>query len=512
MMYSFVDVNASAKESDLPAEAMKYNGVYLENEIPGYRTLHVSGRELMGADVQEEEIGLLDGAKYYGKKYQTRTITVTYQLIASSDTAFRAAYNKMNALLSGEQVQIIFNDEPDKYFIGTKTGNTDPSPGKNSITGEIEIHCADPKKYSTVLKEFQAEENEDGVLEVTIENEGTLSATIDYEVNNIEETGYFSVVAEAGAMQFGKIEEADGEEYKQNEMLATLQNFINAPDDVNGIEVMHPEYGTEGSLATHTWFSTTFLGFGTPGNTSKKMNGGMRTLTLPADSEGVKGAKNWYSYFHVLFYAGRMGQTGELTITWLTDDNKMIAGVNWYKSDTVGNTGKYELWANGKKLRTYSYTTSHLHSQNPWYWNWGHCDLKKEGSKLTFYYWGSYPSYIIPEIEDLVCTKIQVSVKQYGNRGGTQFMTYAGIDELNFQKIGVEKWRDVPNRYPAGSILKIDGNESKFYVNEMLKQDDEILGTSYFKAPPGEMNVQFGVSTWVTQKPEVKARIREAWL
>lgn len=91
-------------------------------------------------------------------------------------------------------------------------------------------------------------------------------------------------------------------------------------------------------------------------------------------------------------------------------------------------------------------------------------------------------------------------------------MTYVGIDELNFQKIGVEKWRDVPNRYPAGSTLKIDGNESKFYVNEMLKQDDEILGTSYFKAPPGEMNVQFGVSTWVTQKPEVKARIREVWL
>lgn len=91
-------------------------------------------------------------------------------------------------------------------------------------------------------------------------------------------------------------------------------------------------------------------------------------------------------------------------------------------------------------------------------------------------------------------------------------MTYAGIDALNFQKIGVEKWRDIPNRYPAGSVLRIDGNNSKFYVNGMPKPEDEIVGTQYFKAPPGETNIQFGVSTWVEQKPEIKAKIREAWI
>lgn len=512
MMYPFVDVNEAAGGNSLPAEAMKYNGVYLENEIPGYRTLHVQGRELMGVEVQEEEIGLLDGAKYYGKRYKPRTITVTYQLIAQSDAEFREAFNKMNHLLSGEQVQVFFNDEPDKYFIGTKLGNTDPPSGRNSIVSDFEIYCTDPRKFSAVLKEFDAEANEDGILEVAIDNEGSLPVAIEYEVNNISETGYIGIISEEGVMQYGKIEEADGENYKRNEMLTNIQDFIDASDDVNGTEVMHPEYGTEGTLSTHTWFNTTFLGFGSQGDTSKKMNGGMRTLEIPADSEGVKGSKNWYAWFHVLFYAGKMGQTGELTISFLTDDNKMIAGVNWYKNDTVGNTGKYELWSNGKKLKTYSYTTSHLHSQNPWYWDWGACDLKKEGSKLTFYYWGAYPSFVIPEIEDWECTKIQISVKQYWNRGGAQFMTYAGIDALNFQKIGVEKWRDIPNRYPAGSVLRIDGNDSKFYVNGMPKPEDEIVGTQYFKAPPGETKIQFGVSTWVEQKPEIKAKIREAWI
>lgn len=46
MSYKFIDVDDDI-ESFLPAEAMSYNGVYLENEIEGYRTLNVSGRELM---------------------------------------------------------------------------------------------------------------------------------------------------------------------------------------------------------------------------------------------------------------------------------------------------------------------------------------------------------------------------------------------------------------------------------------------------------------------------------
>ena len=68
-----------------------------------------------------------------------------------------------------------------------------------------------------------------------------------------------------------------------------------------------------------------------------------------------------------------------------------------------GNTGHYDLVCYnpnkkstdqqaGRVLKTYTYMTSHLRKQNPWYWNWGHCDLRKEGSKLTFFYNGSYPN------------------------------------------------------------------------------------------------------------------------
>lgn len=523
-MYSFVDTNSgSAGGNNLPAEAMKYNGVYLEDEIPGYKTLYVYGRELMENDIKDEEITGIDGSIYYGKTYPPRTIIVGYQLIAEDNAAFRQAYNKMNKILSAEQVQIVFNDEQDKYFVGTKRGAETPDPGSNSIVSEFEIYCPDPRKYATTLKEFTASVNDEGIMEATIDNDGSMPACIDYEIINKQDNGYIGIVAESGVMEFGKREEADGETYKQNETLLHLSDFISAPDDVGGHDAMHPLYGTDGTLTTKTWFSTQFLTLGTPGTLKGDANGGLRTVTIPVDSEGEAGCKNFYAYFHLIFYAGLMGQTGEMSISFLTEDDELICGVNWHKGDMSGNTAQYDLVCYnpskkgtdkmaGKILKQYTYTTSHLHTQNPWYWDWGHCDIRKEGAKLTFYYWGSYPSFNIPEIENMVCKKIQIACKQWKNRGGNQLLTYFGFDKFSFQKLGVEKWRNVPNRYSAGSTVRIDGEYSKFYVNELPKQEDEIVGTKYFKAPSGESKVKFYLSSWVTTNPTIKVKIREAWL
>lgn len=524
-MYNFVDTTTGQTGSKaLPAEAMKYNGVYLEDEISGYQTLYVSGRELMESEVQEKEITGIDGSVYYGKTYPPRTITIGYQLIAKDNAAFRAAYNKMNQILSAEQVQIIFADEPDKYFIGTKIDGESPDGGTNAITSEFHIYCTDPKKYATTLKEFTATKNDDGELIVSIENDGSMKAHIDYEITLNAETGYLGIVSENGVMQFGKIDEADGEPYQENEQLLDLSDFIDAPDDTTGKDYMHPNYGAKGTLATFSWEGRTYLGFGTVGEIVGNANGGLRTLTLPADSNGDSdGAVNFYSYFHGVFYAGLMGQTGEMCINFLTADNKLICGCNWHKTDTVGNTGKFE-WViynpnakptdgnAGRVLKTFTYQTNHLHTQNPWYSDWGHCDVLKEGERIRFFYWGGYEWFNIPEIKDMKCAKVQIACKQWGNRGGNKRLSLFGFDKFSFQKMHVDKWKDIPNRFGSGDVLTIDGDKGKFYVNGMNRQQDEILGTQYFKANPGASEIKFKVSEWTETDPTIQAYIREAWL
>lgn len=510
MLYGFRDTTdtSGALGSNLPSEAMNFNGKFLENEIPGYRTLTVSGRELIGSEFKAKEIEGLDGTIWKEKYLKPRTITVKYQINASSNKEFRDAYNKMNLLLSGEQVKIYFNDETDKYFIGTKTSNDEVDGGTNYVIGEIEIYCSDPRKYSTTEKEFTAT---DGVLNIV--NEGTVPVSIDYEIQATSETGYIGIVSTEGVMQYGKIEELDSESYQQSEHLVSINNFYNCADDTNGTDVMHPQYGANGTCAKKSWFGQNFLGFGTVGTKKGNASGGLRTLVIPADSNGdSSGSQNFYCYFHLLFYAGLMGQTGEMCINFLTADNKLICGCNWYKTDTVGNTGHYEFWANGKMLRNFSYTTSHLQSQNPWYWNWGHCDILKEGGNIRFFYYGGYYNYYIPEIANMKCAKIQIAFKQWGNRGGNQLMSMMGFDVINFTKNNVSKWRDIPNRYPNGTKITIDGKSSHVYVNGMYRPQDEVLGTKYFKAPVGTTEIKTTCSSWSESKPTVKARIREAWL
>lgn len=507
-MYAFVDtVNSGIVGTNLPTEAMSYNGVYLENEIDGYRTLSVTGRELMESEVTDQEIDGMDGSYYRYKTTPARTITVRYQLLARGSKEFRDAFNKMNKLLSGEQVKVIFNDESDKYFIGTKTSNTQVDGGSNNVIGEIEIYCSDPRKYSTTEKEFTAT---DGVLNIV--NEGTVPVSVDYDITTTSETGYIGLVSENGIMQYGKIEELDGETYQRSELLATIDDFINCKDDTSGTDVMHPQYGANGTCATYDWFNQTFIGFGTVGTKKGNANGGMRTLEIPADSNGIKGAKNFYSYFHLVFWAGLMGQTGEMCINFLTADNKLICGCSWYKTDAIGNTGHYEIWANGKMLRQWGYTTSHLQYQNPWYWNWGHCDIYKEGANIRFFYYGGYYNYYIPEIENMECTKIQIAFKQWGDRSGNKLMSRMGFDVINFTKHNVSKWSDIPNRYPSSTKITIDGKSSRIYVNGMARPEDEVLGTQYFKAPVGTSEVKVTCSEWTKSQPIVKAKIREAWL
>ena len=508
-MYAFVDtVNSGIVGTNLPTEAMSYNGIYLENEIDGYRTLSVTGRELMEYEVKDIEVEGVDGSYYRYKTTPTKTITVRYQLLARGSREFREAFNKMNKLLSGEQVKVIFNDETDKYFIGTKTSNTQVDGGSNNVIGEIEIYCTDPCKYSTTEKEFTAT---DGVLNIV--NNGTVPVSIDYDITTTSETGYIGLVSENGIMQYGKVEELDGEKYDNSEWLASIEDFYNCKDDIGGTDVMHPTYGANGTLVEHTWFDTKFIGLGSVGEKKGNANGGLRTLVLPADSNGdTSGAQNFYCWFHLCFYAGLMGQTGEMCINFLTEDDKLICGCNWYKTDAIGNTGHYEIWANGKVLKNWEFTTSHLQAQNPFYYKWGSCDILKEGANIRFFFWARYYSFYIPEIENMKCAKIQIAVKQWDDRGGNKFMSMIGFDVIDFEKMNVEKWKDIPNRYPNGTKITIDGKSSHVHVNGMSRPEDEVIGTKYFKAPVGESEIKVTCSEWTKSQPTVKAKIREAWL
>ncbi|MCK9343756.1 MAG: hypothetical protein M0P33_07590, partial [Massilibacteroides sp.] len=66
-------------------EAISLDGTYIEDAVEGYRTLSVSGRESLAYTITDDDrpVGT-DGMEYYGKRQQSRTITVQFELSAPS--------------------------------------------------------------------------------------------------------------------------------------------------------------------------------------------------------------------------------------------------------------------------------------------------------------------------------------------------------------------------------------------------------------------------------------------
>ena len=309
------------------------------------------------------------------------------------------------------------------------------------------------------------------------------------------------------------MEETDWENYKQNEKLVRLSDLSALPDDP-GTNYMHPNHVMGGSLVTETIGGKPCLRLRSTGAVSAgKWIGAMKTLTVPADSEGHAGAKNFYCYLNHWFETGLMGQTAEQSIAFLTGDNKVICGYSLFKSDMTGNTACLEFWLNGKIVRSISFAPSSSDNANPFNNGRGHNDIRKEGDKVTFYWFGSYPSYRASAIRNMECKKIQVAFTQFDSRGlGNKYVTRNYLRSLEFQKMGVEKWRDVPNRYQEGDVVSIDGEAARVYVNGMANTGDEMIGTKYFHVPPGETKVQFYYSSFCNPAPVVTARIKEAFL
>ena len=86
------------------------------------------------------------------------------------------------------------------------------------------------------------------------------------------------------------------------------------------------------------------------------------------------------------------------------------------------------------------------------------------------------------------------------------------LTDLTFRKDNVLYTYDIPNRYSEGCVVKVDGESTKVYVNDVESPGDEVLGSKYFLAPPGETKVRFYYSEFSTPAPTIKAYIREAYL
>lgn len=124
-----------------------YNGQVLEDIIPGYQTLNIDGRGLLGRALDTVIVAGRAGDVVLGQRVPSRDITVYYLIKKTSNQEMQASLELLHTTLSSEDdVTFQFGDE-DYYRIGRLASVKNPPYDSYSGVGSFTIHCQDPYKY-----------------------------------------------------------------------------------------------------------------------------------------------------------------------------------------------------------------------------------------------------------------------------------------------------------------------------------------------------------------------------
>lgn len=421
--------------------------------------------------------------------------------------------------LNKDTIRLVITDEPNLYYLATVKGSV----GMENVTswfqkGEIEFVVPDGLAHSNNIKPFTFSYNSSkGCFETTIVNDGNVDVPINYRVKLKKESGYLGIVSQHGVIQYGNPKEQDMTEAKKSVKLLNNAggDFANWTKGTVFYENQSKKTVTDMSVWSSFggWLGKLPSGYSNTANAS--YFGDIKEITLPEQ------ATDWYIWARAWFETGLMGQTGAWALTVIDENNHLIAGMVLEKYDRVGNTAlcSFLIGDNGGSLvkKTINFTPSVWVSQNPYGGegrdqNRNMFDLKKTSDKVTYYWYGTHYTYSDSRLRDKKATKIQFFVGQMAGRNTTnQLVTHHYLSDLSFTKLNVPYWVDVPNRFPAGANMYVDGEKGNLYVNNLISHDDEVVGTDYFHAPPGETTIQLYVSSF-SEIEMATAEIKEAYI
>lgn len=145
-LYEFHDLTAKSAKVVLMPEALTFGGVNIDEELAGYRTLNVSGRENFTRSVNTAN-STADGELFISSKIDTAELTIKYQLNADTIDEFNRRYTQLKYWLQGEEKPFYFADENEFVRYGTVTSLNNDTVGDINTTGTITIKMTNPFRH-----------------------------------------------------------------------------------------------------------------------------------------------------------------------------------------------------------------------------------------------------------------------------------------------------------------------------------------------------------------------------
>lgn len=494
--------------------SVKFNDIEL-NEI---LDVEIGFNPFEGADWERElrSIPNATGSTLITSKVGVKTISMPFTMKGDINTK----YDNLQRILNiTEPKKLVFGHMPNRYFLAVTTGKTDFKEVRKGFIGHGTITWLVPDgiSHSTDIKQVTATMI-DGVLTANVNNNGSDEVFPTYRFSYPAENGYQAIVHAGGILELGNVEDADKEFVKSQKMVdtTTFSEFTR----YTGLNPYSPtEFDLSGTLAVQTagGADTRGLRLANRGTGAKVYAGGAMRYTVPADVSGEVGAKNFWSYMQLLFWVGRVGQTGVTQIIYTDDNDKIIAMYTIGKWSTSGISASCKaqyMGADGKLVTRFdeSFQANNEDTQNPFNIRQGSFDFAKTGDNLRFYFFGRYSDVYAPHLADVKCRKVYIVEADVFGRKGNDYITHNALKRFIFQKNNVDSWDDIPNRYAAGSELVVDTESGNIYFNGQPANDERVEGTYFYPLKPGANKIEFYQSSWVTNPPNVTIEYKERYL
>lgn len=478
-----------------------FNGV----ELTQYITVLEGFSLWKGADFDPQitENTILSGSEFNYTRRKHKTISIPFYVEYESSEGYDFLQSALNVK---EPKELTFDIYPNRVFYAIPSGDLNFSEYRLSGKGTIKFIIPDGLAHSTYTRTFEFTKNDFGVYEAEIANDGSEDAYVNYEIKLKKESGYVAITSPYGLLQFGKYDEADGYIDRKN---VTVTN--NPKGDFANWTDSNVFYENQNKIVTTQMSSDAAFGgrlgvmpanFPASGTAGAFSYGACKEYVLETPVE------QWYIWARAWFETGLVSQNGEWCLAVIDENNHLLAGMAIEKNDRTRNEAYVRFLlgdGNGGSMvkKEIKFTPSYWIPPNPYGAqaidrNSNMFDLVKEKDRVQFFWYGGYYPFPASQLNGKKAKRIQFYVGNYAGSNSTteQFVTHHYLNDFIFQELHVPYWKDVPNRYPDGSVIEIDGKKGEFKVNNQVRKDDEILGTMYFKVPPGKTKVQLNMSSF----------------
>lgn len=454
-----------------------------------------------------------------------KTISINFYL---KDRTNEYAINQLKHKLAGlfnkkEPVKNVFDDEPDKYYLGFVVGLPDlddPISWLNIVT--VKLFVPDGVAHSAAYRKFETVNKIDGKYVIDVENDGNVDALPIIKIKNNDENGYVGLVNTSGVFEAGTRDEEDGKIVQKSKQLINYEekDLASALADAKKNVSISNEWGTESQSASVGAFNGLFgrnhLGMQLGGShSSAPWITSSLTWDIPADPNGEIGSLYDYIWWRQVFWAGDFSQGGFIKVTVSDENDQFLYGLETMKRGT-GSNSRFNVLVRDvgeeysyKLIYGWNFKPTSDDMENPFNSGRGFSDIIRSDDKLSVFWFGSREEITAPGIKGKKSKKIHVT---FGKPYNQNMITHMYLDSIKYTKNNMSIWEDIPNKFAMGTTVTVDSEINSLKVDEIQKLELRVIGSDFLTIPPGKSQVQILQSKWNEIQPGVSVAFEERWI